>query len=42
MAGSPSSGSSSASPAGAADGARQWPAHYAAFDLVHAGADLTV
>ncbi|MFE3687788.1 ATP-dependent DNA ligase [Streptomyces sp. NPDC059095] len=27
--------------AGAAEGSRQWPAHYVAFDLVHAGKDLT-
>ncbi|MFE4862361.1 hypothetical protein [Streptomyces sp. NPDC056670] len=27
--------------AGAAEGSRLWPAHYVAFDLVHAGADLT-
>ncbi|WP_079102855.1 hypothetical protein [Streptomyces sp. TP-A0356] len=27
--------------AGAAEAARQWPAHYLVFDLVHAGADLT-
>ncbi|MFF9607640.1 ATP-dependent DNA ligase [Streptomyces sp. NPDC014684] len=26
---------------GAAEAARQWPAHYVVFDLVHAGADLT-
>ncbi|MGW5609358.1 ATP-dependent DNA ligase [Streptomyces sp. NPDC003753] len=27
--------------AGAAEAARQWPAHYVVFDLVHAGSDLT-
>ncbi|MFF4401546.1 ATP-dependent DNA ligase [Streptomyces sp. NPDC001480] len=27
--------------AGAAQAARQWPAHYVVFDLVHAGADVT-